>query len=253
MSLSNLKPYLPIAFLMAWGIAWAAGGNYNATLTYTLGNGGKGWCAIEGAYKGKSSVARVGHTMATPGTSATLTITANYTATTGNTLVVGCTGYKSGGTTGFTALITDTALNTYTEDKAQLSANQKNSEGHLFHSFSVTGGALVFTCTVNTTLFLNLFILEYSNTNNATDGFVSAAGTADTLDSGTLTTTADPDVIIGLFADNNAGAVTFTAGAGQTIVDSSLNGACCQVAAITERITAAASSAPKMTLLGVGN
>ncbi len=118
----------------------------------------------------------------------------NYTATTGNFLVVTCSSQNSQSS----FRVTDAKSNAYVEDG--FATNGVTTS--LFHAANVTGGAVNPTCTGSGTAGNGLIVTvtEYSGvvSSNPVDGKpISATGSGGSANSGKTTTTGTSDLLVG--------------------------------------------------------
>jgi uncharacterized repeat protein (TIGR01451 family) len=164
--------------------------------------------------RARAAVTLVQHTGKDAGTttSSTLAFTANNTA--GNFIAVAV----RAGNVGQSITVTDTRGNTYRR-AIQANAILDGVTLAVYYAEAIAAGAN--TVTVSDTLSggtLRFAIFEYAGvaTSSSLDGTpVSAEGTGTALSSGTTTTTAGGDLVLGVFSSSDP--ATFTAGSGATI------------------------------------
>ena len=143
-------------------------------------------------------------------TSSSLAFTANNTA--GNWIAVVI---RAGGT-GQAFTVTDTRGNTYRK-AIQYNETVDGTTLGIFYAENIAGGANTMTVTNTFSATLRFAILEYAGvaTANSLDVTATAQGTTNAPTTGTATTTASGDLVIGLLSTANSS--TFTAGSGYVI------------------------------------
>ena len=148
-------------------------------------------------------------------TSSTLAFAANNTA--GNWIGVAI----RAGRTGQAFVVSDSRGNTY-RSAVQFNVTVDTPAGDtlaIFYAENVSGGANTITVSQSTSTTLRFAILEYRGiaTSNSLDRAIAAQGTSTAPDSGTVTTTAAGDLLLGAIVTANGASPT--AGSGYTAED----------------------------------
>jgi len=208
-------------------------GSSNIGVTWNILNGGPGTVSPSGLYTAPASIATSqtvivqGTSSADPTKTATASITltpplvtsvsrvgtpvicalggnvssgsCNYSATTGNFLVVTCSSQNSQ----TNVKVTDSMANTYTQDGTATNGLTTS----LFHAANITGGAVNPTCKGTGTAGNGLVITvtEYAGvlTSNPVDGTSSATGSGTAADSGAISTAGARDLLVGAAMGNS--------------------------------------------------
>ncbi len=133
----------------------------------------------------------------------------SYSATTGNTLLLGVS------TAGGTDTTVSDGVNTWTRDKTQTITG--GGRISIYRATNITGGALTITASITSgSMNFALMVVEYSGLDpTPLDGSAAAANNTNSISSGTIATTNANDLIFSA-AENNT--QTITAGSGTTEV-----------------------------------
>ncbi len=221
-------PSTSLSVNQTWQLTATVTGSSNTTVTWSILSGGAGSVSTTGLYTAPATiltqqivtVRATSSADATKTATATITLTVppitavarvgapvicalggnvstgscNYTATTGNFLVVTCSSQNSQSS----FRVTDAKSNAYVEDG--FATNGVTTS--LFHAANVTGGAVNPTCTGSGTAGNGLIVTvtEYSGvvSSNPVDGKpISATGSGGSANSGKTTTTGTSDLLVG--------------------------------------------------------
>jgi O-glycosyl hydrolase len=155
----------------------------------------------------------VQHTSVGAGTQTTYTLPFASNVTSGNFISVVVS--STSATEVYT--VTDSLGNTY-HQAVQQSQSTGGTTAAIYYAMNISGGADNVTVAQSVSAHLNFAILEYSGiaTTSALDVTASNTGTGTAVSSGSATTTANGDLLIGGLMASGAG-FTFTAGTGYTI------------------------------------
>jgi hypothetical protein len=178
-------------------------------------------------------------------TSSTLTFPSNNTAS--NCIAVSI----RAGSPNETFTVTDTNGNTY-QKAIQFTENADTDTVGLFYAENIAGGANTVTVSDTALDTLRFAILEYSGvaTSGSLDGVAVTQGNSASPNSGSVTTTANGDLLLG--AIMTAGAETYTAGIGYRTEESVPAEPGTKL--ITEdRVQATAGAAAASATLGMAN
>ncbi len=140
-----------------------------------------------------------------------VTVTATYAPTTGNTVIVFCPYMAFGATQPSSITVTD-GTNTYTQDSNYFSTTDIGGGGDRHPAFSihrssnVTGGSYTFTCTIapgGYNAVMGIYVTEWTGikTSSPLDGTANATITSAVgiADSGAITTTNATDLLLGIY------------------------------------------------------
>ena len=192
-----------------------AAGAVNVTVTNPGTQGGTLTSGYTYVASAPGVISLVQHAGKDAGTTTTSTLAFNSANTAGNWIGVAV---RAGGT-GQTLSVSDTRGNVYRK-AVQFNETADATTIALFYAENIAGGTNAVT--VSDTLTgrtLRFSVLEYAGvaTANSLDGVASSQGFGTTLNSGSATTTATGDLVVGVFASANP--VTFLPGAGYALQD----------------------------------
>lgn len=160
------------------------------------------------------------------------------TVSNGNTAYVWCSAYGAA-----TVNSVSDGINTYTPLVTSLS-DGGNARGRLFRASNMTGGTYTVTCNYSALVWPGMAVLSYSNvaTPNPGDGANSSAGTSNTPNAGSITTTTANDLILTCATTSYGSTLSWTPPTGFTLRQYYDNGSLSTTFGCADRLATAAGT-----------